>query len=210
MARSDAYATADEYLAVYPESVDRGLIQRHLQTCSRYVENEAGEWFGKDTEAATYLFRGDGSPFLQLDRDGMPGLAVLTDLSIKVDTDGDGSFADETALVVNTLRFYGRGDDLNPDKHPEPQPYRRIELTSQSAISSFPFGRLVQVVGFMGWPSVPQSIWSVVIELCGIWRVQSPRSTGSMNELDAVVSTSPMAQGLVKRFKAPYMRAVVA
>jgi hypothetical protein len=186
------------------------VINRLLLTVSRYLVYEAGESFGKDDAAAVYLFKGDGTRWLRLDQDGLPGLASKTDLAIKVDLDDDGSFADETALDnTDDLLYYGRGADLNPDKASEPQPWRRIELTNRAPFGYFPRGYLVQVTAIMGWPAVPQGVWSATLELCGIWRTQSPRSTGNMNELDGVVGASPMAQGLVKRFKAPYLRAVV-
>jgi hypothetical protein len=64
----------------------------------------------------------------------------------------------------------------------------------------FPSGKWIDVSAKWGWPEVPEYVIEATMELTAIWQGSSPRSTGRMNELDEVVSMSPMAMGLVKRF----------
>ena len=208
MAIDSAYATAVEYRSVISDTVttDDVMILRHLTAVSRYLEREAGQFFTKDAAVVARLLRGSGSKCLRLDQEGAPGIATATGLVIEVDEDNDGVFTDETDLVVADLLLL----PLNATKGAEPKPFTEVELTSRSRIGSFPSNVLVQVTATWGWPSVPELVWSSTIELAAIWRGESPRSTGRMNELEQVVSASPLALSLVKRFRAAYTRAVVA
>lgn len=204
MAISDAYATPQQYRAVTgkTDAADDVLISLHLVTCSRLFDRETGQFFGKDAEAVPRIFVAKYSDVLDLTYSGgCPGIADITDLEIKVDTDGDDSFADETAWSLTDYDLF----PLQADKGPEPRPWDRIK---PRASKSFIPGNKVQVTAIFGWPAVPSAVRDDVIELCGIWRSENPRATGRMGELDEIVTTSPMALSLMKRIRDAYQSKV--
>lgn len=206
MAISDLYATVAEYRASIRknDSADDPTLAAHLNACSRVFERETGQFFTKDAAAVVRLFRPKYSDMLFLDYEGnCPGIASTAGLEIKVDTDGDASFADETAWASTDYELLPRQAALGP----EAKPYDRIK-TLTSGSNSFIPGGLVQVTAIFGWPSVPAAVKADVIELCGIWRGENPRATGRMNELDEVLASSPMAMSLVKRFRDAYQARV--
>lgn len=192
---SDAYATPQEYRAIAGKrgTEDELLLAKHLVTCSRLVDRETGQFFGKDEEAVARIFVARDSRCLDLDYSGFcPGIADITDLEIKVDTDGDGSFADEVAWSLGDYNLY----PLQADQGPEPRPWDRIVAIGNK---SFIPGKKVQVTAIFGWPAVPNAVRDEVIELCRIWRLEGPRATGRMDELDSIVSASPLANSLLRR-----------
>lgn len=205
MAISDAYATPQEYRAITgnTDTSDDPLIQRHLVTCSRLFDRETGQFFGRDATAVSRIFNARWSDRLDLTYEGgCPGIATIDSPNvpiIKVDTDADGSFADETAWSGTDYRL----EPLQAAQGPEARPWTVIR-----AIGSKRFSGLVQVTAVFGWPSVPSAVRDDVIELCGIWRSENPRATGRMDELDQVVTTSPMALSLVKRIRDAYLAEV--
>lgn len=206
MAINEAYATAQEYRAVTgkTDTADDMLIGRHLLTCSRLFDRETGLFFSRDEEPVARIFVPKWGDMLDLDYEGMcPGIADVTDLEIKVDTDGDDSFADETAWALTDYDLY----PLNADKGPEPRPWDRIKPRGSKR---FVPGNKVQVTAIFGWPAVPGAVRDDVIELCGIWRSENPRATGRMNELDQIVATSPMAMSMVRRIRDAYVSMKVA
>lgn len=197
----DPYASVTEYRSVIgkTDDADDTTILRHLKAVTRLFERETGLWFGKDSAPTTRLFRAKYSDILDLDYEApCPGLASTSGLVIKVDTDGDESFADETAWDAADYTL----EPLNAASGPEPQPWNTIRATGSKRFSP---GSLVQVTGIFGWPSVPEGVWAWVIEMTGIWRSDNPRATGRLNELDAVVASSPVALSAVKRMKDAYL-----
>lgn len=202
MAIGDAYATAQEYRATTGKgsSGDDAVITRQLLACSRFFERESGQFFNRDESAVARVFRARYPDVLDLTYEGnCPGIATTAGLSIKVDTDNDGSFADETAWGATDYELL----PLQADKGPEARPWSRVHVPSWST-KSFRPGSLVEVTAVFGWPAVPSAVKDDVIELCSIWRAESPRSTGRMDELDQVVATSQLAMSLVRRFKDAY------
>lgn len=204
---TDAYASVEEYRASIKKSDNARdlVIARHLATISRFIDRETGQYFNKNAAATTRIFKAKYWDCLDLWIEGLcPGIADVGGLAIKVDTDGDGSFADETAWSAGDYELLPR----NAADGPEPQPWDRIEIPRWSS-KRFQAGYLVEVTAIFGWPSVPTAIKDLTIELCGIWRGENPRATGRMNELDQVVTTSVMAMSLVKRIKEAYASARV-
>lgn len=200
VAINEAYASVPEYRAIVGKSdtADDLLIGRHLLTCSRLFDRETGQFYSKDAEPVARIFVPKWGDVLDLDYEGLcPGIADITDLSIKVDTDGDDSFADETAWALTDYDLY----PLNANKGPEPRPWDRIKPRGSKR---FVPDNKVQITAIFGWPAVPGAVRDDVIELCGIWRSENPRATGRMGELDQVVATSPVALSLVKRIKVAY------
>lgn len=205
MAINDAYATPAEYRVSVDklDAADDPLIATHLLACSRLFERETGQFFTRDDEPVARLFRAKWSDRLDLDYEGnCPGIADIAGDNapvIKVDTDGDGSFADETAWSASDYQL----EPLQAMTGAEQRPYSRICIP-RGGSRRFITGNLVEVTAVWGWPSVPAAVKADIIELCGIWRGENPRATGRMGELDQVVATSPMAMSLVRRIRDAY------
>lgn len=205
---SDPYAFASDYRAVAQDSDTASdlIITRHLMTISRLFDAETGQWFGRDDEATDRIYIGKYFDYLDLTVDGCPGLATATDLVISVDRNNDGTYSE----------VWSTGDyELWPrNATPEPTPFTRIVVPSWSS-RSFPigseYGRArghVKVTGIFGWPAVPAAVRDDVIELCRIWRTASPRATGRVDELNQIISSSPMAMSLVTRLRDAYQGAL--
>lgn len=200
----DPYASVLEYRDAIgkTDDADDTTILRHLKAVTRLFERETGMWFGKDAVATTRLFKARYSDLLMLDYEHpCPGLASTVGVEIKVDTDSDGSFADETAWASTDYRL----EPLQAASGPEPKPWHTIRAIGNQRFST---SALTQVTGIFGWPSVPEGVHAWVIEMTGIWRSENPRATGRMNELEEVVATSPVALSAVKRMKDAYMARV--
>ncbi len=207
MALSDPYATAANYRARYPGNGDVALLESDLKATSRLFERKMRRFFTKDTAAAPIarLLRGTGESVLCLDQGGFPGIATQTGLVVTVDTDDDGSFADETALVNGDLLIL----PLDAANYPEPRPWTEIELTSQSAIGSFPEGVRVQVTAEWGWPAVPDAIFIACIEFTAMRRGDSAYSTGRIDDLDRVETIVPQARAALRDLVRDYSRGPV-
>jgi hypothetical protein len=202
MAINSAYATATEYKTTFgkTDTADDAIILTHLTAVSRFYEREAGQFFNLDASAVARVFRAKYPDVLWLNEDGFcPGVGELTGFEIKVDTDNDGSFADETAWASTDYELH----PLNAADGPEARPWHLIRVPNWST-KSFQPGSLVQVTARYGWPAVPEAVKANVIELTGIWRSESPRGTGRLAELDEIVQTSPMAMSLVKKIRNDY------
>lgn len=211
MTITDAYGTPQGYRAVTgkTDTADDALIDRHLVAASRVFERETGQFFGRDAEAVARIFVARDSRCLDLTYEGnCPGIATNESPSvpvIKVDSDGDGSFSDESAWSAGDYELW----PLQAAQGPEPRPWDRIVIPRWSN-KSFPVGNRVQVTAVFGWPAVPAAVESDIYEIVGIWRGENPRATGTMNELDTVIAASPMAMSLVKRWRDAYVSTRVA
>lgn len=198
---TDPLASVEEYIAVQGEVADKGVLLRQLKACSRLYERETKQFFTKDAAAVARIWVAKYSDYLDVwgTRDGCPGIASTVGLSIKEDTDDDGSFADETAWAATDYEMLPRDALLGP----ELKPFDRISIPPWSTKSFRPGGRY-EVTAIYGRPEVPAAATEDVIEMCAIWRNASPRSTGRINELDEVVTASPLMIGMVSRFKNLY------
>lgn len=202
MAISDAYVSVPEYRGAIGNEDPAGdlVLAWHLEACTRLYERETGQFFGRDAAAVTRVYEGNGTSCLKVDN-----IADTTGMTVKIDFDRDGSFADEDALAATDYEVM----PLNAARGPEPKPWYEVHLTRWGTYLTWPAGYRVQVSAIWGWPAVPKAVKADVIELCAIWRKESPRATGRMNELEQVVSSSPMAMSLVKRFRNAYRVPVI-
>lgn len=142
----------------------------------------------------------------------MPDIASVTGLAVKVDTDGDYSFADETGLTLDTDFWLGPWERLTAALTPESAPARFIELHPDSAIVTiFPAQkRAVEVTASWGWPAVPKAVELAAVHLAAILRLESPRATQRIQEgLDAVIGTSRQAQEIISELQRAYGRPVL-
>jgi hypothetical protein len=53
---------------------------------------------------------------------------------------------------------------------------------------------------------VPAAVSITTAELCGIWRLESPRATSRVNELQQVTETSLIANKMVDELMRQYVR----
>lgn len=203
MAIGSAYGTAAEYRSWtgLASSASDGDINRELLMTSRWLEEVKGAFFNKDAAVVERLFYARQSDILYLDYEGnCPGIATASGLIVKVDTDGDGSFADETAWTINTdFRLL----PLQADKGPIARPWDRIARLNGGSYSFIP-GELVSVTAVFGWPAVPQIVKEVTLEWTAVWRGESDRAKGMRSELDGVESLSPYHLGQMKALLGVY------
>jgi hypothetical protein len=223
---SDPYADVVQYRAhtKKTDSAQDALIENDLVAVSRWLDQRLGWFFTRDASpvARVYEVPGASRPldwaYRPLDwaesenpfrwgnwrRDlHVDPIATTTGLVVKVDTDGDGDFADEAAWASTDYELLPR----NADKDPEPRPWTAIRVPPWSSQGGFAAGQRVQVTACFGWPAVPPAIVAATIELTAIWRLESPRATNQVSmSLDNAIQTSPQAQGLVKQLMAQYRR----
>lgn len=200
------YASVNEYRAVAGNSDDGAdiLIAAHLQSASDLYNKRVGQWFYKTDAVTARTFKAKYSDRLDLDYAGdCPGIATATGLLIKVDTDADESFSDETAWLATDYRLWPLNAQAAGVQIQEP--YRRIEVKPSGAQRFIP-GGLVEVTAVFGWPEIPQTVKDDVLEICRIWRRESPAATGRITELESFVTESPMVMSLLKRGQEAYVK----
>lgn len=216
MALGDPYASIEEYREVTgADSHEHDAeIERDLIAVSRYIDSKVARPLGFNQDA-TAVARVYSSPAASGYPDGWAesenpwkatGLSRYLDIddhvsiaSVEIDESHDGTYG--LALTAGDYELLPR----NAATRPEPEPYRQILLTPHSAIGAWPSGGRVRVTGIGGWPSVPQGIVSATIELTRILRIESPRASSAMNEMQQVLTTSRVAQGIVSDLVAKYL-----
>lgn len=178
-----------------PANDDDEAIRRDLAFATEWFWDKCAQFFTKDATAVERIFRAKWSDRLDLDYEGnCPGIATTSGFVIKVDTAGDGSFADETAWSVSDYIL----EPLQAARGPSPEPWNVVKTTSYGTRSFIPNG-LVSVTAVWGHPSVPARVKEAVIEWTAVWRTESPRATTRVNALDEVESLSPYHLGMLKR-----------
>lgn len=164
VAITDAYATPAEYKARHEKqgSDTDAVIQRQLKANSRYIDSLThGRIFSRNASAVARVFvPTQAKPELHVDD-------FVSVTSITIDTDNDGSFADETALDSGDYELLPRNAALEPIA----KPYRTIRLTEYGNQVTWPVGSRVQITAVWGWPSaVPDAIKYAVIDLTALDR----------------------------------------
>lgn len=220
MALGDAYCDNVTYKAIIGKTSgdDDTEIDSQLLFVSRWVERFLGykeTGFNIDTAVANRIFYPRGyysgnpeaeNPWLgtRATRDlEVDPIATTTGLVITVDTDRDGSFADETALAATDYELR----PLNADKSPEPRPWLVVHLPTWSTLAGWYPGSPVQVTAKFGWPAVPQAIVQLTAQLVAIWRLETPRATSQISAgFDTVIGTSGPAQSILKDVARSYKR----
>jgi hypothetical protein len=159
---TDPYVTAAEYKArVSKTGADDDIeITAQLLTVSRFLDLRLGRFFTQDAAVVTRIYDGNGETCLWLPDD----IATSTGLVVKVDLDGDYSFADETALTLDTDFWLG---PPNADKGPEPFPWEILQVNPNSGqLSEWPDqARAIQVTAKFGFPTVPGAIKEATISI---------------------------------------------
>jgi len=199
MALSDQYATLAQYKAVagHTGTGDDAVIDRDLKTVSRWLEQKTGRFFSKDTVDATRLY----IPQSKGDTLWVDDLSA-TPTSIKIDENDNGLFA-EAALAATDYELR----PLNALVQPEQEAYTQIVLTPWGTKGNWPRGLRVQVVGKFGWPAMPNLILTACIEFTRLLRLETPRSTTRITELEGTIAMSRPAQAMLDQLVNRYSRA---
>lgn len=188
MAITDAYADAATYRTVISldTQTEDQEITTDLTAVSRYMERKVGTCWNKDATAVTRVFQPKGGRHLFID-----DLVSVT--TLKVDTDADGSFADETAYAATDYELLPRNAVDGPEAHP----YTCIYIPTWSTKSIWVPTQLVEINGIWGWPSVPDRVKRACIHLTAILRLETPRATRTTSELGEILETNPRAMDIV-------------
>ena len=201
MAVTDAYATAATYRAILDKSdtAEDAEILTDLKAVSRYIERKVGRFFTVDASNVSRVYR-------KLPYSPDPKSLFTDDIvavnTIKVDTDDDGSFADESAWASTDYELLPR----NAADGPEPAPYNCIYIPSWSTKDLWG-QHLVEVNGTFGWAAVPSAIERATVHLTGILRLETPRATRTVNiGMETVVETSRQAQDIIADLVQAYGR----
>jgi hypothetical protein len=220
LAITDAYATNATYKAVIGKSTgdDDSQIDAQCLAISRYIDRKLNRFFTRDDAVTTRIYYPlgyySGNPEAENPWIGIPrardldvdDISTSTGLVIKIDTDRDGDFSDETALLVTDYELH----PLNADKGPEPKPWNQIHLPAWSTRQGWPTGSPIQVTARFGWPAVPQAIVQATCQLVAILRIEGPRATSQISAgFDTVLGASSEAQDIVKQLQAVYDRRLV-
>lgn len=192
MALSDAYATAAEYRALTDRTsnADDATIERDLRAVSRYIDRVLGRTLGFKQDASDvariYAMRGGTQ------------LAIDDHVSV-TSVERETSQGVYTAIPASSYALRPR----NAATGPEARPYWVIEFLRDIPRP----GQLVRVTGKGGWPATPPAITVATIELTALLRIESPRATSTITEVNQVLTTSRSAQnildGLLREYQAP-------
>ena len=201
MAVTDAYASAATYRAMLDKSdtAEDAEILSDLTAVSRYMERKLGRFFTTDAANVERVYQ-------TTQYSNQPKSLFIDDLvsvnHIKVDTDDDGSFADEDAWASTDYELLPR----NAADGPEPGPYMELFIPSWSTKDSWGHHR-VEVKGKFGWPSVPSAIERACVQLTGILRLETPRATRSVIiGTETTLETSRQAQEIVSALMNVYAK----
>ena len=202
---TDAYATAAEYRGRVDKSstVDDALLGALLLAVSRQLDKECERFFTQDATAVTRdPYDGNGLARVWLPDD----IATATGLIVTADLDGDYSFADETALTLDTDFWLG---PPSADKGPEPRPWQFLEVHPDSTrLSVWPKQRrAIKVTAKFGWPAVPGAIKEATVLICReLIDLEKSGFTLILQNLDQAINLSPTAFGIMQRIKREYGR----
>lgn len=208
-----SYATAAEYRAAVDniDNDDDTQILVDLTSISNHIGRLLGyqqTGFNKDASDTTRyqrigrLIPSSVANMLWLN---VPLSAAPT--SITLDSDGDGSWADETALTLTEFSgdviYHPMGGLLGVT-----EPIQGVELTGNGTVAAaWPAGVMVQIIGKHGWPEVPAPIKSAAIGLTEYLRLETARATGQITTIDSVINASAPAQRIISdlmmTYKAP-------
>jgi hypothetical protein len=198
---TDAYASATTYRALLSKTDTTKDVEilDDLTAVSRYLDWKLERFFTVDASVVTRTY----VPSVYSDTLIVDDISTTTGLVIKVDTNRNGLFSDESAWATTDYELLPRNNALGP----EPKPYTAIFIPSWSSKGSWMPGYPVQVTAKFGWPAIPKAIERATCHLTGILRLESPRATERTAEgIDRAVGQSPKAKGILEELKAAYAR----
>lgn len=193
----ESYATVAEYRAAI-HKIDEGaddVIERDLLAVSRYLERRTGRIFARDVEPERRRFYFGWSCWVPTD--DMSEEPEIVALGLP-----PGGPLDAVNVAESGRDFRPYPSTALQGLHAiEPRAYEGLHFTAPRSV-----GYPVDIVLRWGWPAVPVGIERATIEITAIWRLESPRATSRVNELDQVVGTSELANRIVKDLIDTYRR----
>ena len=207
MAITNGYTTLasmKNFLSIV-DSTDDTLLEGLIESASRSIDRIANRRFYADSSASARSYRANNNVFVYVD-----DISSTTDLVVKTDDDGDGTF--ETTLTINTDFLV---DPLTASALGRPF----TQLTMVNTLNVWPVypGLFsnglrpgVEVTAKWGWPSVPDDIeTSCQILTADLYkRKDSPGGILGLGDLGAV-RMSPLGRDVTAMVRA-YKKEVVA
>lgn len=225
MAWDIAYASVEQYKAERKQTGTTTTegVERDLRAISRIIDKRTGRRFGKSdtTEIRTYYAAGQSrvprtwgmrpagwaeseNPWryegivriLSID-----DLWSTTGLRMVVDDNRDGSFTGDPDLDLSQFDFIPLNAQVDG------KPYTDVMVPDWSQFGGFANGRKILVESpNWGWAEVPEAIQRGAIDLCQILRLESPRATRTMTDLNQVLSVTPAANNILSELIRDYSR----
>ena len=206
MAVDSAYATPEEYRKAFKGVSSENDIEvtSDLAAVARFIEQRCGRFFNVDASDVTRVYvAGERPSVIQAGGAEMVIDDLVSLTTIKVDTDADGSFSDETAWAATDYELLPRNALLGS----EAQPYTSIGVPPWSLQSGFAAGDRVQVVGKFGWPAVPKAVKLANLRLCSMLRGESTFATDRVVEgIGVLVESNQVARGIMRDLVDPYRK----
>lgn len=200
MTVTNGYCTLDDLKTALriTDTLDDRLLEGSIESASRRIDGMCSRRFYLDSATSARTFAPQQARLVTVD-----DIGTATGLTVKVDTDGSGTF--ETTLASGT-DF--QVEPLNALAQLEPITLLR-SLGTTFPVSSHRRAT-VQVTAKWGWPAVPDAIREATTLLAArhFKRNDSPLGVAGFGELGAVLvrRTDPDIELLV----APYRKIVVA
>lgn len=202
---TDSYATFETYSTIYGKQNASQAVQYAavLEAVSRYMDWRLGRFFTKDAAAVARVLTPGLDALLGYNGELFtPDIVSVSASGIKVDTDRDGLFTDETAFALTDYQLH----PVNAPYGPEPRPYTQIVIPYWSTKSAWEEGYPVEITAVWGWPAVPKAIELACCRLANIWQGEGMWSTRRVTEMGEVLSLSKKASDILDELMAPYGR----
>jgi hypothetical protein len=207
MAIVNGYATLTEikaYMSI-SDNTDNDLLENLVESASRSIDRIANRRFYLDTTASARLYRAYSDIFVYID-----DLGTTTDLVVKTDSNGNGSYAKTLTLNQDYI--------LDPLTAPSlSRPYTQLTMVSNTetwpifpGLTQNGLRPGVQVTARWGWPSVPDDInMACLILTADLYkRKDAPGGILGLGDL-GVVRMSPIGRDVTAMVRA-YKKEVVA
>ena len=180
------------------DSVSDDMLEGVIEAVSRRIDDECHRRFYSDSDEVARYYTASKSDFLFTDDIASPS----SDVSIEIDTNGDGTFDNTFASTDFVLSPYNAELDGVP--------YQKIEL-SNTGQYLFPakVKKGVKVTAKWGWSTVPKPIKQATLLQCErlFKRFSTPLGSESMTALGrmtlSIPSLDPDVELLISRYIKP-------
>jgi hypothetical protein len=207
MAITNGYATLTQikgYMSI-SDNTDNDLLEDLIESASRSIDRIANRRFYLDAVASARLYRAYSDIFVYID-----DLGTTTDLVVKTDSNGNGSYAKTLTLNQDYI--------LDPLTAPSlSRPYTQLTMVSNTetwpifpGLTQNGLRPGVQVTARWGWPSVPDDInMACLILTADLYkRKDAPGGILGLGDL-GVVRMSPIGRDVTAMVRA-YKKEVIA
>jgi hypothetical protein len=207
MAITNGYATLTQikgYMSI-SDNTDNDLLEDLIESASRSIDRIANRRFYLDSVASARLYRAYSDIFVYID-----DLGTTTDLVVKTDSNGNGSYAKTLTLNQDYI--------LDPLTAPSlSRPYTQLTMVSNTetwpifpGLTQNGLRPGVQVTARWGWPSVPDDInMACLILTADLYkRKDAPGGILGLGDL-GVVRMSPIGRDVTAMVRA-YKKEVIA